>query len=326
MALATNSEHRLSHEDLFFKLDDALSAASDLRDGEFIMITDVFDDTVVYKWIRMEAEDQLFEISFTVDENDKITLGDDVREVMRRIEIVPVTDTDDGDGQTGATGTTGATANAGAKSKTGSKKDRNNGGHNMTREEKVAALISNCESWTEDHKEFLIGLEDAQLEVIQAQADSYAELKANAEKPAGDDDGEGAKGKTKVASNINGDIPSKDDPAPAAPVTMQEYIEAAPEGIGDALTEMVAVHQDRHERFVKLLAENQKVYSEDDLKAMTVGELSKLATLAKVNEPAGPQANYAGQAGAPRSAGAQESGPPPPPSMFAKKDADAAAA
>jgi hypothetical protein len=98
--------------------------------------------------------------------------------------------------------------------------------------------------------------------------------------------------------------------AHSLPITAEQYLESAPEEIGDVLREGLALHKERKTNTVaRLLANDRNEYSEGELQAMKMRDLERIDKLATVptyigKSPPGERVNVA------------DNTPPPPPQAF----------
>lgn len=204
---------------------------------------------------------QFYQMDYSIADTGMVTLGSTVTEVRPVTEFVPVQVT------------------------------ISNGGSNMTTQQKIDALMKSGR-FNEADKELLATFSEEQLDKALA-------VKAK-DKPAVNADG-----KPKVEGEAEGGDESADDSADAgegdegetaeqtatAPETMESYLNKAPKEIREVLNESVALQKTQKAKLVKDLKGNSRCeFSEDELKGMSMVQLSKLAKLAKLP-------NYAGNAG-----------------------------
>lgn len=260
-----NSEHGLSDDDRRQALGTLVHEAIQPREHEFIWIVDVFSDDSVFVY---EFDGTLFQQGFEVSEDDMLSLVGDRIEVMQRTEFVPVTNS-------------GENNNGGVSDPAAPE-----GGPVMDHKERVEALISNeVSSWGEDSREFLEGITDEQLAMVEKAMVTNA----------GDGTGDGTGAATPPAPapaaapepaapvvNDTPPVPVVND-APPTPQTAEEYINAAPAGMRDSLRRGYDRDQALHTNLVDgLLANNRCKFSKEELQAMDLTGLERIAELAQV--------------------------------------------
>lgn len=133
---------------------------------------------------------------------------------------------------------------------------------------KVDKLIQNKETkWSEDDREFLNGLEENQLD----------KMFPTEKTPVNEDNG------TEDVSEVNEKKSSvKED---QKPVTCEDFIAKAPEGIRQVLQQSLNDRKAEHDKMVAALEKNERcVYSLQELKAKENEELKKLLAFAGENE------------------------------------------
>lgn len=173
----------------------------------------------------------------------------------------------------------------------------------MDKDKFIDKLIANENNEFEDKdKEWLGELNEDHLKKFESLAD--------AEKPA-DADGDGDKAKSGDPDDGGDDADPEGD---AEPLTLQEYIAAAPAEVGSVLSEGVRLQEEKRSTLVAGIIANEKNgFTEDQLKAMETSSLENLAKLAGNDD-------YSGR-GAPRSDTPNPNAPPPMPKVFEAKPA-----
>ena len=243
-------------------------------EDSFVFAVAVFETFVVY-----HSDGKLFKRSFSIEDEKDVSLGDDTIEVVAKTNFVPVEES--------------------------SSDDKLKGNENVEKEAFVKSLIESDKTrFEESDEDWLMSLEEGQLESLEPQEEEEQEAAAKAEAKAasqgtGEGEGEGSKEK------------------PTDAETAETYIASAPEGIRDALTDMQKTHQDKVDYLVKgLIANPRCTFSEEKLNAMSTEELEALAKLADVPD-------YSAR-GLPSLKAAEEDDPnsaPPMPLVFEDKAA-----
>lgn len=152
---------------------------------------------------------------------------------------------------------------------------------NMNKTEKVKALIGNEASpfCCEKDEAYLMGLEEATLDkhiALYASTDADAEAQAKA-------DAELAANKAKEDAELAANKAKEDEGGDVKPLSAEEYIANAPAEVGEALSGAMALMADKKDALVSAIMSNKAdVYTKDELVAMSVEALDKLATLARV--------------------------------------------
>jgi len=129
----------------------------------------------------------------------------------------------------------------------------------------VDALIADKASgWTEEDREFLSALPVDKLQKIIGKA------KTPLPSLPSEEDDEYKKKKDKEDEEIENSVQ-----------TIEDYINAAPEGMRDVLKSGLAAHNEERAKFIKTITANKaNVFSEEDLKAKGLQELKAIAVLA----------------------------------------------
>lgn len=132
--------------------------------------------------------------------------------------------------------------------------------------DKVSALIANeGTKFTDEHKEWLLTLSEDQLGTLE---------------PAPEAEKEEPKEEPKKAAVTDNSAPKEE---PKEPPTTEQFLASAPPEIQEVLNEGIALRNQQHGSLVSALKANESCdYTEDELKAMSVVNLEKLAKLANV--------------------------------------------
>lgn len=142
-------------------------------------------------------------------------------------------------------------------------------GNTMDKKQIVDVLIENENtSWTEEHRETLMGLEIDVLTNMQADITTLSE-KASQKKDEPVDNEKG----TQVVGNT--------EPTEKKPQTLNEYVGNAPPEIREMLVSGLSTLADRRMRLIEVIKANERnVFTDDELKDMKIDMLQSLATLA----------------------------------------------
>jgi len=234
----------------------------DLRTALMLGLTEAIPDEVtwilaVYQGIGNSGtfiyesgwQGQLYQRNYTVDAN-AVSIGSEATSVRPVTEFVPVE----------------VTVNNTPDSPTQEKA--------MNKEKLVNELVANAATqYTEDDREWLSTLEATQLEKMSPVISDEGE-------------GEGEEGnKTKVEVEVEGEktAPTANcqNAAPAAPITTDSYIAAAPPEVQAILESGLRMHRARKATLVEALTNNARCrFSADQLNARPVEELENMAALA----------------------------------------------
>lgn len=179
----------------------------------------------------------------------------------------------------------------------------------MAKKEKIDALIANkATKFTEKDRKFLEGLEEDQLALMEP-AEQTAELTT---------DQLSAHNHT-ITPPAPAPAPHTHEvtqPEPKKPATVDEYIADAPEEVREVLNSGLQMHRARKDTLVnKLKTHKSNAFTEDELKAMNVSQLERLAKLAGEDEP---EADYSARGG-PRTNSAEDDAIPAPIAVFPMK-------
>ena len=139
----------------------------------------------------------------------------------------------------------------------------------MEKEKAVAALIA-CDQtrFTEDHKEWLMSLNDSQLESLQPPEPPKDEVKKELERPAE---------QKAVAENKEEETQTRE------PVTAEAFLAQAPAELRDVFQEGLDQRKSVREQLIKGLVDNKNCeFTRDELEAATTPQLRKFARLARV--------------------------------------------
>jgi len=135
----------------------------------------------------------------------------------------------------------------------------------MNKEQKVAHIIKNTK-WEESDKEFLMSMEDAQLDKMVLE-----------EKPEDKGEGTPAPEGDPVIPPVAEGTEQNDQKE-----TAEQYIANAPPAIRDMLNSSIAVHNAEKAKLVKVITENKlNTFSEANLQGKDLQELKAIATLAQ---------------------------------------------
>ena len=232
-----------------------------------LYIVEVFDKYAIY-----EIEGKTRKQAYSIDAKDAIELVGDSVEVQKEVTYVPV-----------------------EQNVNLQKKENKKGGEKiMKREEKVKALIANG-SWGEDAKEFLMGLEDPQFEVIEKISLNQKVEKKEGEKvevvdleamlkaePAADET-ELAKVARKAYNEAIGANSKKVENAEVKPQTVEDFIANAPAEMQETLGRSVKRDKAIKIKLVEgLMGNKRNEFSKEALEVKSLAELESLAKLGQV--------------------------------------------
>jgi len=296
-AMAKNSKDITENE---LSFDDKRSQLSkQLREGNpecMCWVNDVFDDYFVYD----DGSGKLFKQDYCVNDDDTLEFEGEPAAVVRKTSYEPA-------------------ANEALRGTI----TKNN--KNMNKKKLIEALIAN-HGWEESDRKYLLGLPEERLLVLHNQAEALATKNtqtakdhANVSDPDEDSDAEdnqdddrgehdnggtsaetikkGAAGKATVGATketMNQRKPKK--------VTLNEWMETAPPEVQEAVREAQVVVQNERTKLIESITANEaNEYDENELKAMPMPQLRKLAKIAGIGsvenafEQAQRRPNYSGQ-------------------------------
>ncbi len=260
--LQLNSEHGLSHGDIFNQLWRLLQE----RLGDNAFVEAVFDAFVIY-----QNDDKLFSLNYTID-NDVVKLGDDMPEEVVRVTefrtldgdvVGNVRDANPAPPKTipGATGNPSTTHN-------------HEGDNIMDKTKVIEGLISNEKTrWTEEDRKFLTGLEEDQLGKLEPMESE--------EKPPADPPVTPPKGETPPA-----DPPTPEGNEEKKPVTADEYVANAPPEIREMLDSGLASCREEKQRLIGQITANEaNEFTPEFLAEKSLEEIRLIAKLAVNQNP-----------------------------------------
>lgn len=184
------------------------------------------------KFIYVDFEEDFgatFSRSFSIADDGAVSLGDDIERVRAEVDFVPVRTNQEENG--------------------------------MSKEKIVDALISNG-AFTEDNRDWLLGLEEGNLETIQKAVEKEAE-EPEPEEPEDDD------------------LPAAATEEQA--ITEEQYLQSAPKSIRDTLERALQSHREEEDKMVQaILKDNSNTFTEDELRSFGFDKLQKIHKFAKV--------------------------------------------
>jgi hypothetical protein len=216
----------------------------------------------------------LIQRSYSIGEDGTITLGGELTQVRPEVTFVPVV------------------VNPTEEARMASNKD------------KATALIASAVTrYTDEDRAWLEGLDEKVLDKLEPIEAGPAPKDKPTKAPQG---AEGASDKDPEGS---GDKP---DEEPKTPVSPEQYVAKAPPEVQEVLNAGLSLQREQRDGLVKALAANKSCeFTEDELRAMKMDVLKRVARLAQVPD-------YTGQ-GAPVASSASEMHAPAPPEMFPAK-------
>lgn len=172
---------------------------------------------------------------------------------------------------------------------------------NMNKKQKVDAIIANSKVWKEEHRESLMAMSEDQLGTIEAgetEKEKPATNKSTTPEPKAPAKEEPKKEATPPVANA-----AAAPAAPARPLTVQEYIDAAPREIADVLTNAKSVYDVQKQDLIQVLTSGDSPpFSAEELQHKPLGELQRLKALMGRQQP-GANASAEAQMGVPNYAG-----------------------
>lgn len=151
-------------------------------------------------------------------------------------------------------------------------------GEDMTKAERVAALLKNEHNPLKDQKALEAATDDS-LKALETHCENAATLKATADKIAADDK---AKADAEAAKLKAAEDAKKPE---IKSLSEEDFMKMAPPSIKALIEDKKAEDAARKTGLIASLKVAQTVYSEDELKAMDMPQLSKIAQLADVKTP-----------------------------------------
>lgn len=251
----------LSHSNIH----DQLAAELRERFGEENWVVDVYPDFVVFEDYQEKA---LMRISYTANENE-VNLGSELPEA-----VVRVTEYRTNNGI--------FVGNASARETLTHEKEIT-----MAKEKVVGELIANENTqWKEADREFLMGLDEGQLEKFAPVVNEQPEQTTNTKPESAPEPAPEPQPQSQPTANTN---------EPKKPATLAEFIASAPPEMQGPLQSMVNNHaQQIKEVVAKITANGQNQFSEQELLAMPFEQLQKMAALLPQAEPQSPQPLFFG--------------------------------
>ena len=158
---------------------------------------------------------------------------------------------------------------------------------NMDKKKLVDGLIANASTtWAEDDRETLMSLDEGVLTKMMPVV--------NEDEPVVDQDAEAAEGDAE-------EVPAEEAPAEEAvenkkPMTVNQFIDAAPEPIREVLQAGLASHQADKKRLTNVIVANERnKFTEKELMAKKIDELRKLAALSAPTKVENSEPRFDGQ-------------------------------
>ena len=278
--LASRAMERLynneaSHDDIRDKLYTWVNA---LDTPEYVnYLRECYDGYFIYETMRrnnmtgVTVATKLYKRSYTANADGQVSVADDAVEVTEKTEYVPVDST-----------TANVTLNQ----------------ENAMKEQLIKDLIA-CDRtpFKEEHRTMLTGLSECDLKLLQA--DNFKPAVAPIVAAAAPGNAALAPAPVVTAPVANAPAPVVANAAPAKPETVEEYLAKAPVEVSEPIKRMMAREAAAKDAVIKKIIANQGCpFTEAELKLKDLGELQKIAALAKV--PFDLTEDFTGQAGAPR--------------------------
>jgi hypothetical protein len=224
---------------------EALRAALEKESSKkWYWVVAVYSDHFVYE----SDEGKLYDRTYTISTDGKVTLGVQIQQVRPVTEFVPVTNE--------------ATQEVG----------------HMTKTERVNALIANkAGKFTENHRAWLESLTEEQLGLLEPVAAPTPAPTPATPAPTAN-----------VAPCPCAETPKTPATAaapttPSEPVTLEQYINSAPSELREVLQSGVRMNAERRTDLIAgIRANKENQFSEDELKGMSLQTLERMAKLARV--------------------------------------------
>lgn len=233
----------MSHDNIRSLIQSALFERNDM-----FWIEEVYDNFVIY-----EDGGKLFMLGYS-EKDGQIQLDDIPEEVVRVIEY-----------------RTTAGTYVGNKLETFIRKEIN-----MDKKQIVDALISNeSTQWTEDHRDFLMGLDEEKLKLFSPVANEEQDADDSATDNADDS-----------ADNSQGDDKQVEKPAANQQKTVEQFINNdVPAEYRDMLRSGLQAHKNAKATLItKIMTNQNNTFSKQHLEMKDLAELTALAKLAEVPE------------------------------------------
>jgi hypothetical protein len=277
----------VSDMDLRSRLNRALHA----EEPAFVGVDTVFpDESLVVFAVAPKGEFKLVQRKYSVKTDGSVKLGDERSEVQPVTTFEPVT----------ASETPMLAAACGCDKK---------GAENMTREQRIAALLTSGK-FKEEDKRWLEQVPEEHLATLAGQATT-----AVAEQKVEPKTEPKIEPKTELKAEPKIELKAEPAVAAAGAQTAEQFISAAPPELQDSLRDGMRMATEKRETLIRTLKDTGRCpFSDDQLKAKSTGELEQLATLAAV-PPISNVIDFSAAAGARAAASVNEV--PPPPSFVA---------
>lgn len=247
MLSLTEARNEISHTAIRRQIEGLVEK---FEENEVVLVREIFDNFFVYEQIMPLTENPtiLLKQGYSIDAKETITMSGDPVEVRKKTDFVPVANEE----------------NKSAETKEEPIMDRN---------AQIDALVSNEKSkYEEGDREFLTGLSDEQFEkvaefvVVNIKAEEAEEAVEEKTSPAADE--------------VNAE--------PATAKNADEWLEGAPEDVVETFAESKAiVDEKRGELISSISANKQNPYTSEELEAMKLPALKKVAQLARTTDYTG---------------------------------------
>lgn len=273
LRLRTNAgeDGSMSDGELRNRIDTALRAVEPGYWG----IDDVFQEQslVVYA-VAPEDKWELYQRGYTLDADNMVTLNDDRVKVEPTLIYKPTptaTDAHPPQPPTAAASSCGCATT--------------NGGNSMTKDQRIAALITNSKGrFTDADKTWLNAVPEDRLAALEQNSDAGSGPKGDKipDAPTGGNQG----GTRNDPPNPN--PPKKEDPpsdrqASAGPKTAEEYFSTMPPAMADSIRQGMRIAEQRKASSIKALKDTGRCkLSDADLNAKTQDDLDQLVELAGI--------------------------------------------
>ncbi len=152
----------------------------------------------------------------------------------------------------------------------------------VAKEKDVQALIKNEKSpWTEEDKEFLMGMTDEQLQKASLAANAEDDKEPEEEEETEEERKEREAKEAAAKKKKEEEEEPTENKAPQKPLTMQEYVENAPAEYRDVLVHGVKTHNAQKQALIAaILANEANKFTKEHLAGKGMEELEAIAALA----------------------------------------------
>lgn len=258
------STNEPSHEDVRRKIQskvDSFDSVAPQPPPVVHYVVDVFDNYFIYEQRQFvegggEPIRRLFKQGYTVDENDDVKLQGKAENVKQETNYVNVNE---------------------------NKESKQEVDKKMERKEEVDLLINSDEStFCESDRAFLMNLDCASFQSVKDIGKRFSEkYKSSVEALRQNTDGESSDTGTSSGDSDNGggSVSVKDDTTQGK-LTVNDYIDGAPEEIKEVLIVSLTQMENTKKNLIGKITQNTDLYKSEELGKMTINDLERIAALA----------------------------------------------